>query len=145
MSPHPFPDMDSPAGTARWTAQLKSMARSFLAYLQIRSQLFALECREAATVGGRQLAVSFAAGALVLVGYALLLACLVELSSSALGVRWVWPAFVLALLHLAGGSFVWWLAQNRFRKPLFEATLSELEKDQEWISRNLPSRPEKRS
>lgn len=136
---------EPPVGTARWAGQVKATARAFLAYLQIRSQLFALECREAATLGGRQLMVSLVAGAMLLIGYVLLTVCLIVLIATALRVFWIWPALFFALAHLAGGSGVWWYAQTRLKKPLFEATLSELEKDQEWITRNLPSYPERRS
>ena len=145
MSAHSHPEEAPPMGTARWSSQVKATVRSFLGYLQIRSQLFALECREAAHFGGRQLVVCLLGGALLLVGYALLIVSAIALIASALHVLWVWPALVFALLHLAGGSLLWWFAQTRLKRPLFEATLSELEKDQEWITRNLPSHPERRN
>lgn len=145
MSTQSQPEDEPGLGTARWASQLKATARSFLAYVQIRTQLFALECREAATEGGRQLLVSLVAAVLFFLGYALLLVCLIERTSVWLRVPWVWPALILALLHLLAGSAVWWFAQTRLKRPLFEATLAELEKDQEWITRNLPSRPESRS
>lgn len=139
------PESEPPLATARWASQLKATARSFLAYVQIRTQLFALECREAATVGGRQLLVSLTAAFLFLLGYALVIVCLIERISFWLQLPWVWPTLVLGMVHLLAGSAVWWFAQTRLKRPLFEATLAELEKDQEWITRNLPSRPERRN
>lgn len=122
---------------------MRSTARSLLAYLQIRAQLFALECKEASVLTGRRFAVWFLAGLLLFVGYSLLVVSLIELLASALGLRWVWPALLFAALHLGGGAAVWWLALTRLKRPLFEATLQELEKDQQWITQNLPSNPKK--
>lgn len=145
MSATSHPEHDLSMGAARWAGQVKAVIRALLGYFQIRSQLLALECREAATVGRRQLLVSLVAGTLLVVGYALLVVCLIKLLSTVFHIAWVWPAFVLGLLHVACGSVTWWFAQNRLNRPLFEATLAELEKDQEWITRNIPSQPERRN
>jgi uncharacterized membrane protein YqjE len=120
-------------------------ARHFLAHFQARALLLAVETREAfRELSGRSLHAA-AGGLLLLIGYALLLACAVPLLADAFRTRWEFVGLGLAGLHLAAGGFVLRRAGRPLPSPLFALTLDELEKDRQWLSRTPPDSPKKRS
>ena len=119
------------------------MLHGFRDYLAARSELLAIESKEAATFARRQLG-----GVILLIlgaffGYAFLqlgLAFLLGLLFSALlppdlsPYGWLFGTAVLALLNLG----IAWGAWTRLRRPpetpLFEVSRAEFEKDREWIN-----------
>ncbi len=121
--------------------QIGVTTRNLIAHLQARTQLLALETREAyRELCGRSLFGAIGA-LLILIGYLLTLTCVVPLLAESLKVRWQFVGLVLAALHLIAGLVVLWIARRRFSAVLYECTLSELEKDRQWLARNQPATP----
>lgn len=115
-----------------------------MAYAQIRTQLFALEAKEASKLLGSRLFYIATGGALLFLGYLLLLAGLIPWIATQMEVSEQAVCIVVALIHLIGGGVLLYLAKTTFESPMFEATLKEIEKDQQWLARNVPSKKKKR-
>lgn len=131
----PFGDDRTP-GT-----QIGSTTRNLLTHLQARTQLLALETREAfRELSGRTLFGAIG-GLFILIGYLLALTCLTPLLADALHTRWQFVGLVFAALHLIAGGIVLWIAKQRYAAVLYECTLSELEKDRQWLARNQTASP----
>lgn len=119
--------------------QILSSARTFLAYFQARALLLAIEAREAYDQTGRRLAFTAAGGAILFLGYVLLLTALIPLIAEWWGVAWGVVCFIAAAIHIIGGGVLLLLARLLFSNPMFEETQNEIEKDREWLSRNIPT------
>ena len=121
--------------------QIGATTRNLLAHVQARTQLFALETREAyAELAGRSL-FGAVGGLLLFIGYVLVLTCVTPLLAESLHTRWQFVGLGFAALHLVAGGAVLWEARRRFAAVLYECTLSELEKDRQWLARNHPAPP----
>lgn len=121
--------------------QIGATTRNLVAHLQARTQLLALETREAyGELCGRSFFGAIGS-LLVLIGYLLALTCLIPLLAESLHTRWQFVGLVLAAVHLVAGGVVFWIARRRFSAVLYECTLSELEKDRQWLARNQPATP----
>jgi len=123
----------NPAGHAGLVNNLVSLASSLTAFFETRVGLFA---RESKTALFHLLLLAVAVvGALVLLGsgYIFLIVSAIFGIAHAAGVSWVWIALVAALLHflLAGGCG--FFAMQQLKKPMFEASMSELKRDREWL------------
>ncbi|MEM7012462.1 MAG: phage holin family protein [Verrucomicrobiota bacterium] len=119
--------------------QIIGTSRTFLAYIQARAQLFALEAREASEQTGRRLAYFAIGGGITFLGYAILVVALVPLIAKWLSVDWHLIGLVFAFLHVAVGIGILRYATKAFSKTPFEESQNELEKDREWLARNLPT------
>jgi uncharacterized membrane protein YqjE len=116
--------------------QIGVTTRNLLTHLQARTQLLALETREAfRELSGRSLFSAIGA-LLLLIGYLLVMASLLSLMSHWLHTRWEFVGLGFASIHLLAGGIVLWIAKRRFSAVLYECTLSELEKDRQWLARN---------
>lgn len=116
------------------------LASTLANFLQVRAQLLALEVQEASQNIGARLVLYCAAGFLLALGYLMVWCALVPLMARKLEVAWEWVCLWAAIPHfLVGAGLIWW-AKEKLSKPLFEATLKELDKDQEWVARNLQSK-----
>jgi uncharacterized membrane protein YqjE len=121
--------------------QIGVTTRNLLTHLQARTQLLAVETREAfAELSGRSLFWA-TGGLLLLIGYLLVLVCLMSLTSHWLRTRWEFVGLSFAALHFIAGAAVLWSAKRRFSAVLYECTLSELEKDRQWLARNQDVSP----
>jgi uncharacterized membrane protein YqjE len=121
--------------------QIGVTTRNLVAHLQARTQLLALETREAyGELCGRSLFGAIG-GLFLLIGYLLALTCLIPLLAESLHTRWQFVGLFLATLHLIAGLIVFWIARRRFSAVLYECTLSELEKDRQWLAKNQPVTP----
>ncbi|MEO0447903.1 MAG: phage holin family protein [Verrucomicrobiota bacterium] len=116
--------------------QVRTTARTFLAYFQVRAELFALECREAAEVYQRRALFVALCAVHLFFGYAILLICVIKLLSSYWNFSWVWVALGFSLLHFLAGFLLWRFRERSSQGPLFEASLQEFTKDQQWLSKN---------
>jgi uncharacterized membrane protein YqjE len=116
---------------------VRGLAAALLDYFDARASLFRLESRES----GRRLglAVALVAGAVAgaLFAYALALAATVAWISAAAGWPWYAVGLAAALLHAVAALAAARAARTRFRARPFEATLSELRKDRQWIHERL--------
>lgn len=116
--------------------QIGATTRNLLTHLQARTQLLALETREAfRELSGKSLFWAIG-GLLLLIGYLLVLTCVIPLLAEWLGIRWQFVGLGCAALHLIAGGIVLWVARRRFSAVLYECTLTELEKDRQWLARN---------
>ena len=120
---------------------LKSWASIFLDYFDAKAQLMAAESREAS---------GHFIGVLVLIGIILMLslssvlmygACLLYLVSTFLGLAWGWSALICGgVLTLAAvASFI--LLRAKLRKPVFQISIKDLERDKEWLSQPKTKAP----
>jgi uncharacterized membrane protein YqjE len=121
--------------------QIGTTTRNLLTHLQARTQLLALETREAfRELSGRSLFWAVG-GLLLLIGYLLVLTCLIPLLAEWMHTRWQFVGLGVASLHLIAGGIVLWVARRRFSAVLYECTLTELEKDRQWLAKNQTASP----
>ncbi|MFT5465840.1 MAG: putative membrane protein YqjE [Verrucomicrobiales bacterium] len=133
-----FDDEESgPGGNLK--GQIIGASRTFLAYFQARAQLFSLEAREASDQIGKRLTYMAIGGALLFLGYVLLVAGLIPVIADSLEVSWKLVSLIAAALHVCGGAVFIVIGLKAFSNPTFEETQNELEKDREWLARNLPT------
>lgn len=120
-------------------------AQTLHRFFQVRMQLFALEAKEASTWAQIMVALFCGGGVLLSFGYVLVICALIRLMADRFEMGWETVCLILAAPHLLAGGVLMWLAREQFSKPLFQASLNELEKDQEWLAKNLKSKDEKPS
>jgi uncharacterized membrane protein YqjE len=113
-----------------------SWASIFLDYFDLKARLLAVESKEAS---------GHFIGLLVLLGIILVLAVssvlmygafLLYLVSILFRLSWGWSALICgAILTLSsvGAFFLLWM---RLRKPVFQITLKDIQKDKEWLSQS---------
>jgi uncharacterized membrane protein YqjE len=114
-----------------------SWASVFLDYFDLKTRLLAAESREAT---------GHFIGLLVLVGVILVLALcsvlmygafLLYLVALLFHLAWGWSALILTLSCL----LAFFLLRMRLRKPVFQMTLKDLEKDKEWLAQSKTKAP----
>ncbi|MEI8341031.1 MAG: phage holin family protein [Verrucomicrobiota bacterium] len=127
------------SGDAGLADHLRALAASAVGYFQARFHLAGIESREAA---GHYLKILLwlAAGiAAVAFGYVFFCCALVFILAQLLNVSWMWIMLGLGLAHFAAAVVCAVIIRDKFPKPMFEATLNEFKKDQEWLT--PPSKP----
>jgi len=121
-------------------AQVMSTAQTLHRFFQVRLELFALEAKEASVWAKVMVGLFCAGGVLLSFGYVMVICAVIRLLAKQWQMDWELVCLIMAVPHLLAGGVLMWLAQEQFSKPLFEASLNELEKDQEWLSKNLNSK-----
>jgi uncharacterized membrane protein YqjE len=136
--------MDEEKSSAQPVLQGKtpgSRASILLDYVDLKGRLLALESKEA---------VGHFVSLLIIVGVTLVLvlssalmygAFLLYLVALLLHLAWGWSALICgALLTIVsfGGFF---LLRVQLRKPIFQTTLSDIQKDKEWLSQPTTKTP----
>ena len=113
---------------------LRELFAAGLEYLQARLALAGIEAKEALLHFGIIIALLVAAVTVSLFGYLFLCIAITVLIAQLLNVSPGWVILVLALVHfgLAVGASLFAIA--RLKTAVFAATLSELQKDQQWLS-----------
>lgn len=123
----------NPAGHAGLLNNLVSLANSLAGFFESRIGLFARESKTALVhllllAGGL-------VGALLLLafGYVFLLVSAIFGIAHAAGISWVWIALGAGIFHLllAGGCAC--VAISQLKKPMFQASMTELKRDREWL------------
>ncbi|MGJ8694749.1 MAG: phage holin family protein [Verrucomicrobiaceae bacterium] len=123
--------------------ELSSLLRTSAAYLQARTELAAIEGREAGGILAKRLVRLLLAAFFLCIFYLLLLGSVVALlghllSSNYQGVLagWIGAAMITAVFHFIIGLIFW----NKFRREqgrqLFQFTRAEWQKDQQWINQS---------
>src|ERR1700748_1210546 len=111
-----------------------SWASTVIDYFDLKARLLAVESREAS---------HHFAGLLILVGVLLVLAVssvlmygafLLYLVSLLLHLNWGWRALISAVILTLACVLALLILRVRLRKPVFQMTLKDLEKDKEWLS-----------
>jgi len=127
---------DTPAGghSGGLPEHLRELFAAGLAYLQARLALAGIEAKEALLHFAVIIALFVAALFVVVFGYLFLCIGATVLIARVLNVSPGWVILVLALVHfgLAVGCTVFAVA--RLKASVFTGTLTELKKDQQWLS-----------
>jgi uncharacterized membrane protein YqjE len=122
--------------TAIKSRPVASWASIFLDYFDLKARLLAVESKEAT---------SHLIGLLVLVGVLLLLALCSVLMYGAfvlyliallLHLAWGWSALICGVILTLSGLLTFFLLRTRLRKPVFQNTLKDIQKDKEWLSQS---------
>jgi uncharacterized membrane protein YqjE len=120
---------------------LASWASIFLDYFDLKTRLLAAESREAT---------SHFIGLLVLVGIILVLALcsvlmygafLLYLVALLFHLAWGWSALICGVILTLSCLLAFFLLRMRLRKPIFQMTLKDLEKDKEWLAQSKTKAP----
>jgi uncharacterized membrane protein YqjE len=131
--------MDSEKMTARQVIEGRpaaSWASIFLDYFESKARLLAIESREAS---------GHFIGLLVMVGVMLVLALssvlmygafLLYLVALLLHLAWGWSALICGVLLTVCSVVIFFLLRIRLRKPVFQTTLRDIQKDKEWLSQS---------
>ena len=127
------------AGDAGLSEHLRNLAASLAGYFQARLQLAGLESKEAAAHYLKILLWLAAGIAAVAFGYVFFCCALVFILAHVLGVSWIWIMLGLGLAHFAAALACGMIIRNKFPQPVFESTIHEFKKDQEWLK--TPSKP----
>ncbi|HZC34447.1 MAG TPA: phage holin family protein [Chthoniobacterales bacterium] len=118
-----------------------SWASIFLDYFDLKARLLAVESKEAA---------GHFIGLLVVVGVMLILALcsvlmygafLLYLVALLLHVAWGWSALICGVVLTVSALLTFFLLRIRLRKPVFQMTLKDLEKDKEWLTQSKTKVP----
>ena len=113
-----------------------SWASIFLDYFDLKARLLAVESKEAS---------GHFIGLLVLLGVILVLAVssvlmygafLLYLVSILFRLSWGWSALICGAILTLSSVGVFFLLRMRLRKPVFQITLKDIQKDKEWLSQS---------
>jgi uncharacterized membrane protein YqjE len=132
-------DSEAPVGTEtpKWDAgeSLRNVIASILGYLELRLKLVGLESKEAG-IHLLVLALLFVATLVFFAGF-LLMMIVFLLFLLMLLFHWAWGWSALACGGVALVSCLITAVVLRFKivQPIYQATLSELRKEREWLSR----------
>jgi uncharacterized membrane protein YqjE len=120
---------------------LASWASIFLDYLDVKLRLVAVESEEATR---------HFVGLVVLLGILLVLAVcsvlmygafLLYLIALLLHLAWGWSALICGAILTFCGVLAFFILRRRLRKPVFQMTLKDLEKDKQWLSQSKTNAP----
>jgi uncharacterized membrane protein YqjE len=112
---------------------IASWASIFLDYVDLKTRLMAVESREAST---------HLIGLLILLGAILVLvvcsvlmygAFVLYLVSLLFHLAWGWSALICGVILTISTVIIFLLLRMRLRKPVFQMTLKDLERDKEWL------------
>ena len=113
-----------------------SWASIFLDYFESKARLLAIESQEAS---------GHFIGILVILGVMLVLALssvlmygafLLYLVALLLHLAWGWSALICGVLLTVCSVVAFFLLRIRLRKPVFQTTLRDIQKDKEWLSQS---------
>lgn len=122
-------------------SHLAELLGAKLAYLRARLQLAGIESREALVHYAIILGLAVGALVIALFGYLLFVIGIVFLIAWLLGGgnAWIWVMLAAAATHLIGTATLLLVAKIKLSQPMFEATLAEFKKDQQWLK--TPAKP----
>jgi len=124
-------------GEAGFFSHATSYVSAAVAYLKARLQLAGLESKDAAIHFAIIIGLLIAALGVLFFGYIFLCFTIIFLIAAfAGGSMWalMWAALGVALLHIGAAVAAVLIAKNRFSQPVFETTMQEFRKDQEWLN-----------
>lgn len=121
-------------GASGLLEHLSEFSAAGLEYLQARLALAGIEGKEALLHFGIIVGLLAAAVSVIVFGYLFLCIAVTVLLADALHISPGWVILGLAVLHflVAGGAVLF--AIMKLKRPVFEATLAEFKKDQQWLS-----------
>jgi uncharacterized membrane protein YqjE len=131
--------MDAEKSSAQQATERRpaaSWASIFLDYFDLKARLLAVESKEAS---------GHFIGLLVLLGVMLVLAVssilmygafLLYLVSILIHLAWGWSALICGAILTLSSVGAFFLLRTRLRKPVFQITLKDIQKDKEWLSQS---------
>ena len=129
------PEREFPTGLRIKGKPVASWASIFLDYVELKARLLARESKEAS---------GHLIGLIVLTGVVLVLAIASVLMYGAfllfavallLHLAWGWSALICGLILTLLGVIIFLALRQRLRKPVFQMTLKDIEKDKEWLTK----------
>ena len=126
----------SAAGEPGFITGSVQLLRSAWAYLRSRFELALIEGKEAGIQWLIALALLLAGVFVILLGYFLLIFAIIFAIAAAFDAEhaWIWVTLGAALLHFAGAAVLLLKVKSLVTKPVFETTLEEFKRDQEWLN-----------
>jgi uncharacterized membrane protein YqjE len=118
----------------------RALLAALSGYLHARLRLAGIETKEAIVHYGILLALAIGALAVVLFGYVFFCVGVVVLIAHLLHIGTEWTLLVLALAHFGVAIAFLLIARARLVVPMFNATIAEFKKDQQWLSSNTTPR-----
>jgi len=117
----------------------RALLAALAEYFHARLRLAGTESKEALVHYG--IIIGLAVGALVVVVFGYLFFCigLAVLLAHLLRIHPGWVILIFALIHFAVAIVCLLIARARLTAPMFTGTISELKKDQQWMSTSKPS------
>lgn len=115
--------------------RLATLLGANLAYLRARLRLAGVEAKEAGVHYALIVALAIAALVAVIFGYLFFVIAVAFLLAWAFGGgnAWIWVTLAAAIAHFGAAIALLLLARAKLMQPMFEATLSEFKKDQQWL------------
>lgn len=136
--PDPAPEDFRATEAAGIFGHLTALVSAKLAYLRARLELAGLEGREAAAHYGVLLGLAIGGLIAAIFGYLFFIIALVFLIAHLIGgeTAWIWVTLGAAGLHFLAAIGLLLFAKARLGRPMFSASLHELQNDQEWLKTN---------
>ena len=122
------------SGDAGFNQHLRSLVASVAGYLQARLQLAGLESREAAAHFLKMLLWLVAGLGAAAFGYIFFWCAAVFILAYLTGVSWMWIMLGLGAAHFGAALVCAVILRKKFPQPVFQATINEFKKDQEWLT-----------
>lgn len=135
------PRENTPPPSEGLKAEVTSFLRDASGYLQLRTQLFGIEAKEAGQAYRTKLTLILAGAVLIFLAYLLMvvaaigiITALIDSETDLSFSNWIGGTLITALIHLLLGLFSYRTGKTITPKePLFEYTRNELQKEQEWL------------
>ena len=120
---------------------IASWASIFLDYFDLKARLLTLESREATGHFIGLLVLSAVMLILTLCSVLMYGAFLLYAVGLLLHLAWGWSALICGAVLTFLSMLVFFLLRARLRKPVFQLTLKDLEKDKEWLTQPRTKNP----
>jgi uncharacterized membrane protein YqjE len=111
-----------------------SWASIFLDYVELKAKLLATESKEAS---GHLIGLIVLTGVVLVLAIASILmygAFLLFVVSLLFHLAWGWSALICGVVLTLLSVIVFFILRQRLRKPVFQITLKDIEKDKEWLT-----------
>ncbi|MGA8659673.1 MAG: phage holin family protein [Chthoniobacterales bacterium] len=118
-----------------------SWASIFLDYVELKARLLTTESKEA--TGHLIGLVILTAVVLVLAIASVLMygAFLLFVIALLFHLAWGWSALICGLILTLSSAITFFILRQRLRKPVFQMTLKDIEKDKEWLTQKKTKAP----
>ena len=128
------PERESPTELQIEGKPVASWASIFLDYLELKARLLARESKEAS---GHLIGLVLLTGVVLVLAIASVLmygAFLLFAVALLLHLAWGWSALICGLILTLSDVIIFFALRHRLRKPVFQITLKDIEKDKEWLT-----------
>jgi uncharacterized membrane protein YqjE len=120
--------------TAMQGRPVAGWASVFLDYVELKGRLVAVESKEASSHFTGLLVMAVIVLILAVASVLLYAAFLLYAIAALLHLAWGWSALICGAILTVAAIIVFFVLRSRLRKPVFQMTLKDLEKDKEWLT-----------